>query len=302
MRSSLFDVFAFVVCTLAWGTTWYVITLQLGVVDPTVSVVYRFGIAAALLTLWALAAKRPLVLTRRQHVAAFAMGVTTFAVQYPLVYYAETSLASAVVAVLFAALSFVNLVAFRVVYGQRAPMLAWGAACLGIVGVAILSWGELSAARMDGAAGVGLALALTAVVTSALGNVGAREAERRGAGVVALTAWAMAYGAVALALFAVLRGVEWTFDPRPAYVLALLYLATFGSVVAFLLYFALARRRGYPTAAYISALTPPVAMIVSALFEGKRWSALALVGVVVIALGQWLLLRAGRETKPADAH
>jgi drug/metabolite transporter (DMT)-like permease len=228
------------------------------------------------------------------------MGVTTFAVQYPLVYYAETRLASAVVAVLFAALSFVNLIAFRLVYGQRAPAMAWAAAGLGIAGVAILSWGELSAAQMDGAARIGLALALAAVIASALGNLGAREAERRGASVVALTAWSMAYGTIALALFATLRGAAWTFDPRPTYVLALLYLATFGSVVAFLLYFALARRRGYATAAYISALTPPVAMIVSAIFEGKRWSALALAGVVVIGAGQWLLLRASR--KPADAH
>jgi drug/metabolite transporter (DMT)-like permease len=302
LRSSLFDVVAFVVCTLAWGTTWYAITLQLGVVDPMVSVVYRFGIAALLLALWALAAKRPIALTRRQHVVAFATGVTTFAVQYPLVYYAETSLASAVVAVLFAALSFVNLIAFRLVYGQRAPALAWGAACLGIVGVAILSWGELRAARMDGAAGVGLVFAIAGVLTSALGNIGAREAERRGAGVVALTAWAMAYGTLALSVIAVVRGAAWTFDPRPTYVMVLLYLATFGSVVAFLLYFALARRRGYASAAYISALTPPVAMIVSAIFEGKRWSALALAGVGVIALGQRLLLRAGRETKSADAH
>lgn len=303
MRSSLFaDVLAFVVCTLAWGTTWYAITLQFGVVDPAVSVVYRFGLAAMVLTLWALASKRPLALTRRQHVVAFAMGVTTFAVQYPLVYYAETRLASAVVAVLFAALSFLNLIAFRLVYGQRAPAMAWGAAALGIVGVAILSWGELSAARMDDAARVGLALALTAVLTSALGNIGAREAERRGASVVALTTWAMAYGTLALALFAVLRGAAWTFDPRPTYVLALLYLATFGSVVAFLLYFALARRRGYATAAYISALTPLVAMLVSAIFEGKRWSVLALAGVGVIAAGQWLLLRASRKGVPADAH
>ena len=65
-----------------------------------------------------------------------------------------------------------------------------------------------------------------------------------------------------------------------------------GSVVAFLLYFGLARRRGYATAAYISALTPPVAMTVSTLFEGKSWGVLALAGIVLVLLGQVLLLRA----------
>ena len=41
---------------------------------------------------------------------------------------------SAVVAVIFAALAFVNLVTFRIVFGQRAPLLAWAAAVF-VVGV-----------------------------------------------------------------------------------------------------------------------------------------------------------------------
>ena len=39
------------VCALIWGTTWYAITFQLGAVDPVVSVVMRFAIAAAVLAL-----------------------------------------------------------------------------------------------------------------------------------------------------------------------------------------------------------------------------------------------------------
>ena len=43
------DLIAIIVCTLAWGTTWFAITLQLGVVDPVISITYRFALAAALL-------------------------------------------------------------------------------------------------------------------------------------------------------------------------------------------------------------------------------------------------------------
>ena len=39
------------VCALIWGTTWYAITFQLGAVDPVVSVVLRFAIAAAVFAL-----------------------------------------------------------------------------------------------------------------------------------------------------------------------------------------------------------------------------------------------------------
>lgn len=40
---------AVAICSVIWGTTWFAITLQLGVVDPTISVVYRFALAAAVL-------------------------------------------------------------------------------------------------------------------------------------------------------------------------------------------------------------------------------------------------------------
>lgn len=295
--ASLGDFAAIVVCTLAWGTTWYAITLQFGLVEPIVSVVYRFVLASVLLLAWARAQRAPLQLTRPQHLAAFGMGCATFAIQYPLVYAAETQLASAVVAVLFASMSFINLIAFRLAFGQRAPLLSWAAAGMGIAGVALLSWGELATSQMDARAVTGLGLTLCAIVVASLGNVFARRAETAGAPVIASTAWAMLYGSAMLALFATARGSVWAFDMRPAYVLSLLYLSLVGSVIAFLLYFGLARRRGFALASYISALTPPVAMLVSTLLENKRWTLFALSGLAVIVAGQWLLLRRSRGNR-----
>ncbi|MFN5994344.1 MAG: EamA/RhaT family transporter, partial [Betaproteobacteria bacterium] len=39
----------FSVCVLIWGSTWFIITFQLGEVAPELSVAYRFLIAAAAL-------------------------------------------------------------------------------------------------------------------------------------------------------------------------------------------------------------------------------------------------------------
>lgn len=291
---SVGDLAAIAVCTLAWGTTWYAITLQFGVVEPIVSVVYRFVLASVLLLVWAAVQRAPMRLTRPQHLAAFGMGCATFAVQYPLVYLAEMNLSSAVVAVLFAAMSFVNLIMFRLALGQRAPLLSWAAACMGIAGVALLSWGELTSSQMDARAVTGLGLTLCAIVVASLGNVFARRAETAGAPVIASTAWAMLYGSAMLALYTTLNGAAWTFDARPTYVLSLVYLSLVGSVIAFLLYFGLARRRGFALASYISALTPLVAMVVSTWFEGKGWTLFALAGVAVIMAGQWLFMRGSR--------
>ncbi len=286
------DLAAIAVCTLAWGTTWYAITHQLGVVDPVISVTYRFALAAALLFAWCALRRESMALTRAQHMAAFGIGLFTFGIDYPLVYWAEERVTSAVVAVVFAALAFVNLVTFRIVFGQRAPALAWGAAALGVIGVALLSWEEIATAHLSERALVGIGLTFTGVLAAAVGNVFARRGELAGAGVAASTGWAMAYGAALLGLFALATGRAWAFEFTAPYVLSLLHLAILGSVIAFLLYYTLARRRGYATASYISALTPPLAMLVSALLEGKSWGVFALSGVALVLAGQVLLLRA----------
>lgn len=286
------DLTAIAVCTLAWGTTWFAITLQLGAVDPVVSVVYRFALASVLLFTWCAITRAPVGMTREQHLAALGIGFFTFTLDYPLVYWAEERVVSAVVAVTFAAMAFVNLITFRIAFGQRAPALAWGAAALGILGVAILSWNEIVDMHMGGRALGGIALAFGGVLAASLGNIAARRSELAGASVSASTAWAMAYGTGMLALFAIVTGRHWSFVPTLPYMLSLLHLSLIGSVVAFLTYFALARRRGYATASYISALTPPLALLMSALFEHRSWGIMALLGVALTLSGQVLLLRA----------
>lgn len=293
-RTSSFDLISIVICTLCWGTTWYAITLQLGVVDPIVSITYRFALAAALLFAWCALRREPMALTRAQHFSALGVGLFTFAVDYALVYWAEERVTSAVVAVVFASMAFVNLIVFAIVFRQRAPLLAWGAAALGIAGVALLSWEEIAAAEFGARAMIGIGLTLTGVLAAAVGNVFARRGEIAGAPVAAFTAWAMFYGAALLAIVAVVTGKEWHFAWTPAYILSLLHLAVNGSVVAFLLYYGLARRRGYSMASYISALAPPVAMLMSSLFEAKTWGLLAFCGVALVLTGQALLLRTKR--------
>lgn len=288
------DLVSIVVCTLAWGTTWFAITLQLGVVDPVVSITYRFALAALLLFAWGAFRRERLSLNRAQHLAAFGVGLFTFAVDYSFVYWAEERVTSAVVAVVFAAMAFMNLAVFRFAFGQRAPLMAWGAAGLGVLGVALLSWEEIVTAQMSTRALTGIGLTLAGVFAAAIGNVYARRGELAGAGVVASTGWAMAYGATLLAVFALATGKTWAFEFTAPYILSLLHLSVVGSVIAFALYYGLARRRGYATASYISALTPPLAMLVSAILEGKSWGLFALGGVVLVLAGQVLLLRSKR--------
>lgn len=280
-----------VVCALIWGTTWYAITLQLGVVDPTVSVVWRFGLSALVMFGFCLVTRRPVRMNRSQHLAALGQGAFVFAASYGFVYAAEERVASAVVAVMFAALAFLNLAMFRIVVGQKASRAAWGGALCGVMGVAVLSGGEIVAAGMDRTALTGVAFALIATLSSTVGNYFAWRGQQAQAPIATATAWAMAYGTGMLALYGLLTGVEWRIETDLSYLLALLYLALFGSVIAFGLYFSIARLKGYATASYISALTPPIAMLVSVLFEGARFGLSAFLGLALVLAGQLLLIR-----------
>ena len=299
MPASVFALGGGAVCALIWGTTWYAITHQLGAVDPVVSVVMRFGLASAVLFAVVKATGGRIGLTARQHLAVLGQGGFAFSVSYLCVYRAEENIASAIVAVIFAALAFVNLILFRVASGQKAAKTAWLGAALGVIGVAVLSGGEIVAAGLSERAALGVGLSVTAVIASAFGNWFAWRGQKAGAGVLAGTAWAMAYGTILLGLFGLLTGVSWAVEWTPAYVISLLYLSLFGSVIAFGLYFTIARARGYALASYISALTPPIAMGVSVLFEGARFGPSALVGLLLVLAGQLALSWAPKKSASA---
>ena len=284
------DIGALALCSLIWGTTWRAIKLQYGVTPPLDSVVYRFALASALLFIWCLASGRSLRLTRRQHIEVLAQGVANFSLQYSLVYLAEQTVPSGAMAVIFASTPFVNIVLFRLLASRRAAPLAWLATVLGLAGVA-----AMSLSQANGAAGPGVAIALAGVIASVIGNLFASRAQGAGTPVGPGTAWAMGYGAAALALFQLVTGAPWRFEASLSYAGALVYLSVFGSVIAFLAYYSLARRRGFTFASYVAALTPPTAMIISALTEQAQWGWAAAAGLSLVLAGQVLLIRASRS-------
>jgi drug/metabolite transporter (DMT)-like permease len=255
------------------------------------SVVYRFALASALLFGFGLFTRRSMALTGRQHLEALGQGLFNFAVQYPLVYLAEQTVSSGATAVIFAGTPFVNLILFRLLRGQRGRPAAWIAAMLGLAGVAILSISQARAPAATPGITAGIAMAFLGMLSASVGNVFADRSHAAGAALIPSTAWAMTYGAVILALYVMVSGQGWSFDPSLRYVGSLVYLAAFGSVIAFLTYYALARRRGYALASYIAALTPPAAMAISSITEGARWGLAGLGGLVLVLAGQALLIR-----------
>jgi drug/metabolite transporter (DMT)-like permease len=278
----------FALAALIWGSTWLAITFQLGVVAPEASVVYRFALAAVMLALWCLATGRSLRFSLRQHLWFAAQGTLLFGLNYLGVYLAEQYIASGLVAVLFSLIVFLNLVGVRIFF--RTPIsarIAFGAA-LGVTGVALLFWRELG--QGEGDTLTGIAFGLGATVLACGGNLLAVRNQRHGVPLLPGVAWGMAYGASAIAIVAAIEGARWTFDPRPAYVLSLLYLAAFGSVVAFGAYLTLLGKIGAARAGYVGVAVPVVALLLSTVFEHYTWTLAGFAGIALCAAGNVLVL------------
>jgi len=288
----------FLVPSLIWGTTWLVIKFQLGVVAPEVSVAWRFALAGALLLGWCALRGIPLRAGPRQHASYVLLGVLQFGANYVLVYLAEQYLTSGLVSVLFAVLVFWNLLGARLLFGTPAPGAVVAGAVLGFTGVALVFLPELRGLRGEPHVARGIALASASTLLASAGNLWSQHLYARGVPIVPSTAWSMLYSALCVAGWCAVRGIPFTFDPSAPYVASLLYLAVFGSVIAFVTYLTLLHRIGAGRSGYTAAAIPVLAMATSTLFEGYRWTPSALAGMALVIAGTVLVLRGKARAAP----
>jgi drug/metabolite transporter (DMT)-like permease len=301
-RAGTSSLVLFAVPAFIWGTTWLVIKYQLGLVEPEVSVAWRFALAAALLLGWCRLRGIPLRFALRDHLGLAGLGALLFGLNYVLVYRAEGTLTSGLVAVLFAFMVFWNLLGARLFFGTPAPGAVLAGAVLGVSGVGLLFWPELSGLRADAGLLTGVAYAVAGTLVASAGNLVSQRLFAGGLAVVPGTAFAMGYASLLVAGWCAARGVPFAFDTRAPYLLSLLYLSVLGSVVAFVAYLTLLQRIGAGRAGYTTAVIPVVAMLASTLFEHYRWTAPAAAGMVLVLAGTVLVLRARARPVPGGAR
>lgn len=284
---------------LIWGSTWIGIKYQLGDVNPVLSVAYRFTLASILLLGFSKLRGLNLRFSPRQHMFIALQGALLFSINYLLVYLAETYLTSGLVAVVFSTLVFMNILTGGLFLRTQVRLNVVLGAVVGLAGIALVFLPELNAASLSDKGFSGLLLSLVGTLMASLGNITAARNQREGLPVLQTNAIGMGYGAALMYLYALVNGIPFRFIATPAYVGSLLYLAVFGSILAFGAYLTLLGRIGADRAAYASLLFPLVALGMSTLFEGFHWNGLALVGVLLVLAGNTLVLSKRRPSKPS---
>ena len=276
----------FLFITLIWGSTWIVITGQLGVVPPSWSVAYRFFVGAAAMFAYALWRREPLLLSGWAWGFAAILGLAQFAFNFNFVYRSELHITSVLVAVLFALLIVPNTLLGRVFLKTKVEGRFLAGAGIAIAGVGLMILHEYRAATVGaGEVLIGTALALSAVMCASTANVMQGMKIARAQSMVTMIAWAMLFGALGDAIFAWITTGPPVIEATPAYIGGVLYLGVIASAVTFPLYFNIIREVGPGQAAWSSVLIPIIAMGFSTVLEDYRWAPLSIAGGAVAIVG-----------------
>lgn len=278
-----------VAVSFIWGSTWVAIKIGLGSMPPFLSAGMRFAIAAGILSALAWASRVPPPRDGRTHGGLLALGFLNFVVNYGVVYWGEQYVSSGLTAVLFATYPlFVLLIAHFTIGAERITARKVAGVALGFAGVGVIFSSDL--ALGDSRAMLAAAVILISPVASAITSVGIKK-WGHDLHPYTLTALPMAYGAVALTAIGLAtespRAIEWS----AVSIAALLYLAVFGSVVAFVVYYRLLKVVPVSLLALVSYAFPIVAVALGWLIleEALLGSTLAGAGMVLvgIALATW---------------
>ena len=290
----------YLVTVLVWGTTWLAIEFQLGVVSPEVSVFYRYAIATALLFAWCLARGLNLKFDRRAHSRFVLLGMLLFCLNYIVMYHAQQYITSALTAIAFSTMLWMNIINARIFFGVRAGGRVIVGALLGIIGIVVLFMPQIDRVSLSDATLYGAALCVLGALIASLGNMVSQSAQNDGLPVMQSNAWGMLYGSILTGAIAFGQGQEFNFDWSLTYVSSLLYLIIFGSIIAFGAYLTLLGRIGAHKAGYAVVMFPVVALVVSVVFEGLQITANIVVGVMLVLLGNIFILQTRPKAQAAD--
>lgn len=280
---------------LIWGSTWFAIEFQLGAIAPEVSLVYRYGAASLLLFAWSRFRGLRLRFALRDHAWFFLLGLLLFGVNYILAYRSQIYITSALAAIAFSSMVWMNIINARLFFGVKAGRGVLFGALLGAIGMFYLFAPQISEISFTDTVFFGSFLAVLGALVASFGNMVSQATQKAKLPVVQTNAWAMLYGALFIAVIALTNGHEFSFEWTVAYVGSLAYLTVFGSIVAFGAYLTLLGRIGAQKAGYAMVMFPVVALVLSTLFEGLEIDATIVFGTLFVLAGNLFVLKTRRS-------
>ncbi|MDC0492304.1 DMT family transporter [Candidatus Pseudothioglobus singularis] len=282
------------VVLLAWGSSWFAISFQLGDVAPQVSIVWRFLLASIILFIWCYFRGLKLSFPWRDHLSWLLLGFFLFCVNYICAYFGTFYLASGLVCLIFSTLTLFTVFNGFIFFKKpiRLPILI--GAVVGIAGLSVIFSNEISSTDWSLESGVvkGFLWMLLATFFASIGMLLSGQFQARKMPLVQSNAFSMLYGSLILVSYITVSDASFSFNTSYSYVISLVYLALIASVIGFGVYLKLVGNIGADKASYVNIFTPTIALLLSTLFENYEWSWVGLIGVLLIIFGNIIVLYA----------
>ncbi|HET6979462.1 MAG TPA: EamA family transporter [Pyrinomonadaceae bacterium] len=267
-----------------WGSTWLFIKLGLADLPPLTFAGIRFVIATTILFSIILIRRIQLPRARRDWVLLAVSGILSFGFNYGLVFWGEQYITSGLAALLQATLPAFGLVFAH--FHLPTERLSWTkifGVVLGVCGVGVVFSNQLRVAGSRALAGC-VALILSAMF-AAYSNVLVKTYGKH-LNPAVLSAGQMFFGLLLLLSVGIpLEGNPLRFHWTPVALIAMLYLAIVGSVIAFLLYYWLVQHMDVTKSMLIALVTPVVAVLLGMLVLDEEFGWRTLAGGAMIMLG-----------------
>lgn len=285
----------FLILALIWGSTWIAIKIGLQDFPPLLSAGARFVVAALFLFSLVKVKSIPWPDSWSELKPAAVFGVLN-GIGYGFIYWGEQHITSSMTAILNSSLPFFStFFAYRLL-DERMNGRKAGALVLGFTGVV-----TVFASSPEGGSPMTffgqVAIILAAAIYS-LGSVLLKKAETRPR-VAPLPAVTIQMAASAIVLLAV--GIPLEYDRQVTFslpgIISFLYLAFFGSAIAFLIYNYLLRQWEVTRVSYISLVTPLIASAIGVLWYQEAFNARLLVGFIMVLGGLILVNLPGQGTR-----
>lgn len=276
---------------LIWSTTWLGIKISTYSFPPFFSAGMRFMIATAILLIILKVRKFKYKFDTRELIFLVLVGLGSFSIPYGLVYWAEQRLASGLTAVTFAVMPFFAAILSSVfLRNDRLTFRKTAGIFIGFSGLVYIFWGDLKLGSVDTVEG------MTAVVCSSFLNASvAVSVKKYGKNIdpVYINLIPMLFGGITLligsAFFENWKMVRFATTPT----LSIIYLAVFGSVAAFIIYFYLLKHMNVVLLSMTSFITPVLALFFGYVTLNESLpsgtllgAALILSGVLVFSIGK----------------
>lgn len=277
-----------VLCVI-WGSTWLFIKLGLEALPPLTFAAIRFIISFAIIFVIIRIRGIQLPRARADWTLLAITGILSFALNYGLVFWGEQYISSGLAALLQATLPAFGLVFAH--FHLPAERLSWariGGVVLGVCGVGVVFSNQLAVAGTMALAGC-VALILSAMF-AAYSNV-LVKAYGKNMDPAVLAAGQMLFGLLVLLVVGIpLEGNPLRFHWTSMALIALLYLAVVGTVIAFLLYYWLVLNMDVTKSMLIALVTPVVAVLLGMIVLDEQIGWRTLAGGAMIMMGIALIV------------